>query len=565
MRNLKADAMDVIVLGSGMAGLMAALTASDAGLQVMVLESSPFIGGTTAVSEGMAWVPLSAQALEAGVADRAEDAVDYLRETSAGRGDLALIRAYVDAAPRALAFLEARTAVRYRLNRGSLDYYPEAPGATRGARALNPGLFDARRLTRADFARLRPPLPTMMLLGGLSIASEDLPSYLSASRSPGSAMRVAGWTARYLADRAACWPRGTRIANGNGIVGALLAALTARGVLIRTEAKALALTCRNGRVAGVEIEGRDGRECVAAERGVILATGSFSHDRDLARQWVAHIADGVPHTTVVPKGAEGDGLRLAQSLGAAVVDDVLGAALWAPVSQVPGPHGPSPWPHFSDRAKPGVIIVNRSGRRFGNEAATYRDFVPMMLAQRGNQADAGAFIITDHAALRRYGLGPIGPHPMPLGRYLASGYLRRGQDLADLARHLGVDAQDLEATVTRYNGPAREGRDPEFGKGGSAYDRSNGDPSAQPAPNIRPLGPGPYYAIEILPGDLGTFVGLAIDPKARVLRGGGAPIPGLYAAGNVAANLTGGNYPAAGLTIGAAMTFGYIAGHLEGD
>lgn len=553
--------MDLVIIGSGAAGLSAALAARKAGLNVSVLEKTDLFGGTTAVSEGMVWAPLSAAARAAGVEDTAEAAVAYLMGTSHGRGSRERIAAYVDHAPRMLDFLETHTLARFRLNRSSMDYYPEAEGATRGARALNPGIFDARQLDRALFARLRPPLPTMMLLGGMSVASADLADYTSALRSPGALWRVAGHASRYAADRLAGWPRGTRLANGNGLAAALLHALRREGVTLRSGVHVRRLLREGGAVTGVEfvVDGHDER--IEARCGVILATGSFSHSASLTAQWYPHVKGGLAHTTVAPAGADGDGLVLAQEVGAALDGDLSAPALWTPSSSVPMPDGSrSPWPHFGDRAKPGVIAVNHQARRFANEAVTYRDFVEAMLAQRGNQPDAGAFLIFDHEALRTYGMGPIGPRPVPLGRFLASGYLRRAPDIAALAREIGLDPDALATTVARYNMHAAMGQDPDFGKGTSAYDRGNGDAGNRPAPNLRPLLRGPFYAIAIQPGDLGTFVGLRTDAQTRVLDDAGAPIPGLFAAGNTAATLTGGNYPAAGLTIGAALTFGHIAG-----
>lgn len=550
--------MDLIVIGSGAAGLSAALAARKAGLSVTVLEKTARFGGTTAVSEGMVWAPLSTEARKAGVADTAEAAVTYLMATSHGRGNLDRIMTYVAAAPRTLGFLEAHTLAQFVLNRGSMDYYPEAEGATKGARALNPGLFDARQLPRSLFALLRPPLPTMMLLGGMSVASADVADYHAAIRSPRAMLRVAGHAARYLADRASGWPRGTRLGNGNGLVAALLLALYRDGVMLRTDTAVRRLHKDGARVVGVDTTNG---ERIEARRGVVLATGSFSRSAAMTADWFPHVGTGLPHVSVAPEGSDGDGLRLAQEAGGALDGDLSAPALWAPASQVPladGTH--SPWPHFSDRAKPGVIAVNRSGRRFANEAATYRDFVEAMVAQRGNQADAGGFLIFDHHALRTYGIGPIGPRPVPLGRFQAAGYLRTADSIPALAGKLGLDPEVLAATVARYNVLAKSGADTDFGKGNSAYDRSNGDATNRPAPNLRPLDRPPFHAIAIQPGDLGTFVGIRADPQTRVLDDAGKVVPGLFAAGNAAATLTGGNYPAAGLTIGSALTFGHIAG-----
>jgi hypothetical protein len=247
--------------------------------------------------------------------------------------------------------------------------------------------------------------------------------------------------------------------------------------------------------------------------------------------------------------------------GAQVRTDVSQPVLWAPASVVPPSVGRSgAWPHFADRAKPGVIVVGPDGQRFANEAMVYHDFVPAMIAATGDHPDGPhGWIVTDHRAIRRYGLGPIGPVPVRLGPYLRAGYLHRGATPELLARSIGVPEQALATTLSRFSADARRGDDPAFGRGTDAYDRGNGDPSHGPNPTLGPLDQAPYYAIRILPGDIGTFVCLATDGAARVLDAAGRPVPGLWAAGNAAAPVTGGAYPAAGLTIGSAMTFGWLA------
>jgi succinate dehydrogenase/fumarate reductase flavoprotein subunit len=223
-------------------------------------------------------------------------------------------------------------------------------------------------------------------------------------------------------------------------------------------------------------------------------------------------------------------------------------------------------PHFIDRAKPGVIAVMRDGRRFANEGNSYHDFVQEMMKQAGPGEEIAAFLICDHSALRKYGLGCVPPFPMPIGRYLRSGYLRCGATLAELAMQAGIDASALEATVALFNTSAAEGRDPAFGKGSRAYNRYQGDALHGPNPCVAPLQDGPFYAIKLVIGDLGTYAGIRTDEHARALDASGAPIPGLYAAGNDMASIMGGNYPGAGITLGPALTFGYIAGkHLAGD
>ncbi len=548
---------DVVVVGSGAAGLTAALAAAKAGLQVALLEASPLIGGTTALSEGMIWIPNSAAATalpDAPPTDReADDALTYLAATSSAGFDPERARAYLAAGPQVLEFLAHASGLTFTLNRASRDYVTDAPGATMGRRALNPDPFDARSLPRDLFRKLRPPLPTMMIWGGMSIASRDLADFLVAGRSPGAALRVARLGARHLLDRLVGWPRGPRVANGNAIVARLALANLRAGVDLRTSWPVEALILRDGRVQGVMGPGGS----IAAHFGVILATGGYN----TAPRPSAGLGVTQTHVALPPEVSAPPLARLVADTGAELVGAVSQPVLWAPASVVPeGPARAGPWPHFGDRAKPGVICVGPDGLRFANEAAVYHDFVPRLIEATSAHPDGPhAWLVADHRAVRRYGLGPIGPFPVRLGPYQATGYLKTGNDLPDLARRIDVPEASLIETVARFNRHARSGEDPDFGRGASAYDRVNGDPAHAPTPCLGSLDQGPFHAIRISPGDIGTFVGLRVDAQALVRRGDGTAVDGLWAAGNAATPLNAGTYPAAGLTIGTAMIFGWIA------
>jgi len=548
---------DLVVIGSGAAGLTAALLALDRGCSVILLEADEWLGGATALSEGMIWVPNNPEAAQLADAPgrqaEADAAVAYLLANSGNRVDAARLRSFVDAAPQALDFVTGRAGVRFALNRGSRDYYPEMPGATLGRRALNPLPFDARGMEKGLFARIRPPLGTMMLFGGLSIASQDMADYTRVLRSPGAALRVAGHGLRYLADRLRGWPRGTRLANGNAIVARLADAVARSGGQIRTRWPVAHVEFDNGRVVGVC--GPKGK--FAARLGVILASGGLNASHAARRQ----LLGPSPHVAI-PAGIEAPDLAaLTRGTGAQIVTAVSQPVLWAPCSVVPpGLARAGAWPHFGDRAKPGVICLGPDGRRFTNEAQVYHDFVPAMIAATAHHPEGPhCWIAADHAAIRRYGLGPIGPSPVRLGPYIRAGYLRQGKTPADLARNTGLPPEAVAASIARFNAAARQGVDPDFGRGTSAYDRGNGDPLHRPNPALGALERGPFYAIRMTPGDIGTFIGLATDGAARVLDEQGRPVPGLWAAGNAATPITGGSYPAAGLTIGSAMIFGYLA------
>jgi len=555
---------DLLVVGSGAAGFMAALSAAQKGLKVVVLEKTETIGGTTALSEGMVWIPGNRQAKEAGLHDSLDDALAYIEACAGAAFEPERARAYVDNAAAALAFAEQEMGVRYVLATGSIDYHQTFPGATSGLRALKPGIVDGRILGNG-LRRLRMPLPTTMLWGGMTIAGEDLPHFFKVGRSLRSTLKIAGLVARYALERATGHPRGLRLANGNGLIAALWAAAQRRGIAVLTGACVESLT-RDGampaRVNGamVQLEG-----CLVHYRarcGVVLACGGFPGAQDLRERFYPHVQQGRTHHTLAPTSNTGDGLRLAQAVGAAWRTGLSRPAAWTPVSLVPQPRGGFVgYPHYIDRAKPGIISVTQEGRRFTNEAASYHDFVQAMLRISGSGSDEPAFwLIADHRAQRRYGLGAAPPAPLPLDSWQRSGYLLSAPSLEALATLLQMPAITLNDTVTRFNAMARSGADEDFNRGADPYDRANGDATHTPNPCLGPLEKGPFHAVRVWPGDIGTFVGLATAAHGEVLDAQNAPIPGLYAVGNDAASFMGGSYPAAGITVGAAMVYGYLAG-----
>jgi succinate dehydrogenase/fumarate reductase flavoprotein subunit len=550
---------DVLVAGSGAGGLAAAITAAQHGLQVIVTEKEPLFGGTTAYSAGGIWIPCSSHARRAGVNDSAEAALRYLEHEVGDQLDRPKARAYLDTCAEMLDFLERHTHVRYEVMTGWSDYHPDLPGAAAGGRPLIPEPFDGRRLGER-FRELRPPLTTMMLYGGMSVGRTDIPHLLNATRSVRSGLHVAHMLGRYGLDRLR-WPRGTRLTNGNALVAQLALSLFERGVPLWLRSPLVRLVRADGRVAGAIVR-RDGTEVeVIARRGVVLACGGFPRDEAMRAEHYRHVAAGKNHVPLAPPGNSGDGIRAARGVGAAFTAEYPQPAAWTPVSLVPQRDGSTvPYPHFIDRCKPGYIAVDRRGRRFANEADSYHDFMPRLFEACKADTVVEAFLVCDHRAIRRYGLGVVPPAPGRMGRHVRSGYLVCADTPDALGRALGVDPAGFVAQLERYNRNAERGEDPDFGKGTNAYHRFGGDPLHAPNPNIAPIVTPPYYAVRLVPGDLGTFIGLATDPLARVLDVGERPIPGLYAVGNDQASMMGGTYPGAGITIGPALTFGYIAG-----
>ncbi|HZV09721.1 MAG TPA: FAD-binding protein, partial [Novosphingobium sp.] len=284
------------------------------------------------------------------------------------------------------------------------------------------------------------------------------------------------------------------------------------------------------------------------------------HDRQRQSLLLPHVAEGFAHHSAAPASNTGDGLRLAEALGALVDTGQVDPVAWAPVSLVPGKNGqPTRFPHLVERGKPGLIAVTRAGRRFVNEGGSYHGYMRALFAATPAGQEPASWLICDRRFLRRYGLGAVKPFPVPIGRWLRNGYLLQGRSLRELAEACGIDPDGLAATIAAWNAQARSGSDPAFGRGTTPYHRAQGDPDHRPNPCIAPIEAGPFYAVRIVPGSLGTFAGLKTDAHARVLDREGAPIAGLYAAGNDMNSIMGGHYPGGGITLGPAMTFGWIA------
>lgn len=524
---------DVIVLGSGAAGLVAALAASDAGADVQVYEKASHIGGTTAVSGGMVWIPANPHQAQLGVKDTVEDGIRYLMSLSHGLLDEEMVRTLVEAGPGVVSWLERSTPLRLQVIEGYPDYQPEHPGGLPGGgRSLECPLFSFAELGEWASAVLKPARAVNVMLHELPMG--------------GGSGLVAEET---LQARRARDQRGI----GQGIIGALLAGCLQRSIEPVRNARALELLTENGRVCGVRMQIEGAAVQVRARRGVVLATGGFERDPELVRSFLRG-----PMTA--PTGAEsntGDGLKMAMRLGAALGN--MREAWWVPVMHVPDPdHGTRSLLVNRERTLPRSILVNRAGRRFVNEASNYN-----ALGGAFHTFDAASFdypnvpcwLIFDHEYLQRYGVGESSPSDQPPEWVLSAG------TLAELADMIGVEVGGLLETVASFNEDVAAGRDQAFGRGESAYDHWAGDRSQQGTRRtLGPLEEAPFHAIEIHPGCLGTSGGPRTDAKARVLDVDGAVIEGLFAAGNVMAGPTGMAYGGAGGTLGPAIVFGYIAG-----
>ena len=555
---------DVLVIGAGAGGLSAAVTAAALGLNVIVLEKEPVYGGTTAWSGGWLWIPRNPLAVAAGIREDVEGPRTYLRHELGSCYDEERVEAFLANGPRMVEFFQTETSVQFIDGNAIPDFHGNSPGAVTGGRSVCAAPFDARQLG-SHLAQLRPPSDIMSLWGMGIAGGADLGHFLSAMRSWESFLYATRRVTRHVRDRL-LHGRGLYLVAGNALAARLAKSAFDRGVEVRVSSPVRRLLRDHDAVVGAASSSSSGEVEIRARCGVVLACGGFPHDVARKRVLFPHAPTGEEHWSAAPSSNTGDGLRLGETAGGVVESDLSAAAGWAPVSRVPRPDGTmGNFAHLIERGKPGVIAVTRKGKRFVNEADSYYDFMAGLLAAIPPGETVEAWLVCDHRFIHHYGLGHAKPAPMPLRPSLRSGYLKRGRSIEELARECGIAAAALQATVDTYNRDARDGRDPAFGRGDTPYNRVQGDASHTPNPCVAPIEQGPYYAVKIVPGSLGTFAGLRTDASARVLDSDGVPVPGLYACGSDMNSVMGGRYPSGGITLGPAMTFGYIAGrHLAG-
>jgi 3-oxosteroid 1-dehydrogenase len=525
--------VDVVVLGSGGAGLTAALTAATNGASVEVYEKTATVGGTTAVSGGIVWIPAHRRSPDGELP--VEDAMDYLRAQSLGFMDDELVQTFVRTGAEMLDFVEAHSDLRFEVAEGFPDYKPELPGGRpAGGRSLNAKPFD-----RSLLGEWRDRITSFPAdFSNVGIDAETRARIHASVDNESSDYCVAG----------------------TALIAGLLKGLLDVGVIPRTNARAVELIADPPGITGVRIvhegnihEHRDFR--VRARRGVILATGGFEWDAQLVEAYLR----GPMRGAVSPPNNTGDGLRMAMAHGADLAN--MGEAWWVPIVRLPGDtFGGQPRSRSVrlERTRPRSIIVNRAGKRFLNEAGEYNSMAGpfQYLDPRDGYANDPAWIVFDALHLKRYGFLGVEPgDPAP-------DWFSPSADLAELGARTGIDADGLARTLAGWNDNVANESDPDFGRGSSAYDGYWGDDKAA-TPAGKTLGPidtAPYYAVPVSIGAMGTKGGPRTDRDGRVLHVSGSPIPGLYAAGNAMAGATGKAYGGAGGTLGPAMVFGYRAG-----
>lgn len=541
-------------MGSGAGGLATAVTAAAHGLKVVVLEKSDKIGGTSALSGGVLWIPGNPVH---NTIDSREEARRYLRHELGNLYDETQVEAYLDYGSKMVEFFERETELKFA-PAAHPDYHPEQDGAVKVGRSIVAAPYDSS-LLGADLKRLRPPLQAITFLGMMfNSGNTELKHFFNATKSMKSAAYVGKRLTSHFRDLL-MYGKGVQVTSGNALIARLVKSLQNLGVPLVTNATVTALVNKGGRINGVTVQ--QGREVaqLSASRGVVLATGGFPHNESITQKTHVHKASGADHSSLAPLTNTGDGITLAEKVGAEFSPRCHHPAAWIPTSVILGNRDRQLlFPHLVDRYKPGFIAVLRNGKRFCNESDSYHDFGCALIAATRTETSAEAWIICGEQAIGKYGLGYAKPNPIPRGHHVRSGYLIRGKSVEELAKAAGIDPEGLSATVREYDKFAILGEDSEFGRGSSAFNRYLGDAAVQPNPNVAPIGSGPYYAVKIRMGDLGTYDGLRTDVYGNVLDKEGSGIPGLYAVGNDRESVMRGAYPGGGITIGPAMTFGFV-------
>jgi len=549
--------VDLLIVGSGAGGMTAALCARDRGGDPLIIEKTTQYGGSSAMSGGSLWIPNNYLMAAAGVDDSAEDALEYLRSITRGMVPDEKLTLYVEEAPRMLKYMADHSRLRMQSMLTYTDYYPEAPGGKPGGRSVEPEHFDAR-LLGDEFARMREPAVQELVMGRVSMTATEAHHLLA--RHPGWVKLTTRIMGRYWMDVGgrAKSKRDRCLSLGNALIGMLRRSLMDRDIPVWLETPARETVVEDGKVVGMVVERNGATIRIRAKKGVLFAAGGFESNDEMRKRYLPGPTEA-EWTTANP-GNTGDIIQMGMDLGAGV--DLMDDAWWGPTTVVPGETRARML--VIEKGLPGSIFVNKRGARFLNEASPYNDICKAMYANDTPESPCvPAYMVFDMNYRKKYPCGPFLPGAQQPDWALPKAlkdpaYLKKSDTLAGLAAQLGVDPAGLEASVAKMNEYARNGKDPDFHRGESLFDRYYGDEKVKPNPCLAPLTTPPYYGIVVYAGDLGTKGGLKTDAAARVLKESGEPIPGLYAVGNCSASMMGPTYPGAGGTIGPAMTYGYL-------
>jgi len=539
--------VDFVIVGSGGGGMVAALTADDAGASTLVLEKQELVGGSTAMSGGVVWVPDNPVMRADGIADSYEDAMAHFEAVVGDVGPASSFErrhAYVSAGPKMVSFLQDQ-GVGFVHCLGYSDYYSNAKGGVDEGRAIEPVPWDGRQL--GDWLpKLQPGLAQSL---GLAVMTNEARSLSHYNRSIGAFTTSARVAIRTYLARAR---RQELLTNGASLIGQMLAIALARGISVWTGAPLEDLIVEDGRVVGVRTVREGAPVLVRARRGVLLAAGGFAHNRGMRGEFGGDQPNQAKWSIANP-GDTGEALQTAMRLGAQT--DLMDEAWWLPAPRT-GKFGQSTLDQA--RQRPRTIYVDADGRRFVNESNSYMEVGKAMYARDKSSRAVPCWLIFDDRYRKRYAHLRSSPGRFPR-KLFESGRLKQAWTLDDLAKLCGIDSGGLAETVEHFNLYAAQGLDPDYGRGESAYNRALGDPNHRVHPCLGPIDEPPYYAVEVVPGDIGTCGGLLTDDHARVLGPGDEPIEGLYATGNITATVMGRHYLGPGASIANSMVFGYLA------
>lgn len=542
-------AYDLIIVGSGAGALVAAVTAKAAGLQPLLIEKTELIGGSTALSGGILWLPNNPLMAREGIADSRAESITYLANFTRD-DDLdstpARRAAFVDAIPEMIGAMETQ-GMKYRNCPGYCDYYDHLPGGNAFGRSIQAELFNLNELGAWKSRFRRSP-------GAMPLATSEAQRLLLMKRTSAGAKMAAQLGARAAVQKVT---RRDVVGSGGSLQGRMLQIALRMGVEIWTETMLLDLDMQNGKVVGAHLERAGEPVHVAASKGVLIAAGGFARNLKMREQYQPHPASD--RWTKANPGDTGEVIQIMERAGAGL--GMMDQAWWIQTLIFPetGPHHA-----VLETCKPHSIIVDGSGSRFVNESASYMEIGNAMYERNKTVSAIPAWHVVDACYHRQYFYNTKPPGKIP-EQWLSMGWMKQGATLAELAVACGVDPAGLEATVDRFNQFCREGKDADFARGDNVYNRYYGDPTVKPNPCLGTIEEGPFYAAPLVTGDAGTCGGALINEHAQVMRPDGSVISGLYAAGNSTASLSGPYYAGAGLSIGASSVFGYIAArHMAG-
>ena len=548
--------VDVLVVGSGAGALTAAVVAHNEGCKnVLVVEKSDQYGGTSAMSGGGIWIPNSHYARADGVKDSAEEALTYLKSVIGDEVSEERMRTYVEQAPKMLEYLHNNSRIRFEPVPYS-DYYPEMPGGKEGYRTHQPLPMSGRHLKK-HFRELRDPAAQVLVSGKLTMTMKEGRAFLTQAK--GWMFTAVMMALRYYLDIPGRLqgPRARRLTMGNALIGQLRRSMMDRGMALWLNSPMESLIEENGVVLGAVVNKNGKPVRIAARKGVVIGSGGFEHNMEMRKQYLPQPTN--PDWSGSQINNTGDGIQAAMKVGAKT--DLMEHAWWAPSVKIP--KWDRPYVIFAERSLPGLVIVNKAGKRFQNEAAPYLESGQAFYSEnKEGESTFPSYVVFDATFRHKFPFGPITPgYTAPDNRFPKKLWdvLVKADSIEALAKKIDVDAAGLASTIAKNNEYAKTGIDSEFHRGESFYDRYYGDARTSPNPCIAAIEKAPFYAIPIHPGDIGTKGGVLTDVNGCAVDEQGNEIPGLYVIGNAAASVMGSKYPGAGSTLGPAMTFGYLA------